>query len=73
MGMIGELIQTIMEFVPAWLLALVLGIGAIAVCWKGPESDRPTVALGGSNPQGRNFGRAGPERAENARRAQQDR
>jgi hypothetical protein len=31
MGMIGELIQTIMEFVPAWLLALVLGIGAIAV------------------------------------------
>jgi glutamate racemase len=33
-------------------------------CWKGPESDRPTVALGGSNPQGRTLGRAGPERAE---------
>jgi hypothetical protein len=33
-------------------------------CGEGPESDRPTVALGGRNPQGRNLGRAGPERAE---------
>jgi hypothetical protein len=36
----------------------------VIICGEGPASDRPTVALGGRNPQGRNFGRAGSERAE---------